>query len=105
MKLLQIESWMQEAGMRTWTDAVANVHGRIDGQNPEHPVLLIGSHYDTVKDAGKYDGALGILVGIAAVKALVVQVSVHAVHCTEATSTACSKLPLHKCLGPTLSQE
>ncbi|KAL3162355.1 hypothetical protein ABBQ32_010038 [Trebouxia sp. C0010 RCD-2024] len=69
----QIESWMQEAGMRTWTDAVANIHGKIDGQNPEHPVLLIGSHYDTVKDAGKYDGALGILVGIAAVKALVVQ--------------------------------
>lgn len=60
--------------MHTWTDAVANVHGRIHGQNPESPVLLIGSHYDTVKDAGKYDGALGILAGIAAVKGLVVQV-------------------------------
>ena len=64
--------------MRTWTDAVANVHGRVGGHNTERPVLLIGSHYDTVKDAGKYDGALGILVGTAAVKALVVQVSVHA---------------------------
>ena len=71
---MQIESWMHEAGMHTWTDAVANVHGRIQGQNPENPALLIGSHYDTVKDAGKYDGALGILAGIAAVKALVVQV-------------------------------
>lgn len=60
--------------MHTWTDAVANVHGRIQGQNPESPALLIGSHSDTVKDAGKYDGALGILAGIAAVKALVVQV-------------------------------
>ena len=84
---MQIESWMHEAGMRTWTDAVANVHGRIDGQNPERPVLLIGSHYDTVKDAGKYDGALGILAGIAAVKALVVQVSVPAVRITLATPT------------------
>lgn len=92
---------MQEAGMRTWTDAVANIHGKIDGQNPEHPVLLIGSHYDTVKDAGKYDGALGILVGIAAVKALVVQVSVHAVHCSEVTITACPKLSSHKCCGST----
>jgi len=33
-------------------------------------VLLIGSHLDTVRDAGKYDGALGVIVGIAAVKAL-----------------------------------
>lgn len=83
MTPLQIKLWMQEAGMHTWTDAVANVHGRIDGQNPHRPVLLIGSHYDTVKDAGKYDGALGILVGIAAVKALVVQVSLHVVHITQ----------------------
>lgn len=61
--------------MHTWTDAVANVHGRIKGQNATAPALVIGSHYDTVKDAGKFDGALGILVGIAAVKALVIQVA------------------------------
>ena len=61
--------------MHTWTDAVANVHGRIKGQNATAPALIIGSHYDTVKDAGKFDGALGILVGIAAVKALVIQVA------------------------------
>lgn len=61
--------------MHTWTDAVANVHGRIKGQNATAPALVIGSHYDTVKDAGKFDGALGILVGIAAVKALVFQVA------------------------------
>lgn len=85
---VQIESWMHEAGMQTWTDAVANVHGRIHGQKPETPALLIGSHYDTVKDAGKYDGALGILAGIAAVKALVVQVRAAAVH-TLATFLAC----------------
>ena len=60
--------------MHTWTDEVANVHGRINGQNSTAPALLIGSHYDTVRDAGKFDGALGILAGIAAVKALVLEV-------------------------------
>ena len=60
--------------MHTWTDDVANVHGRIRGQNATAPALVIGSHYDTVKDAGRFDGALGILAGIAAVKALVIQV-------------------------------
>ena len=65
---------MQEAGMHTWTDEVANVHGRIKGQNSTAPALLIGSHYDTVRDAGRFDGALGILAGIAAVKALVFEV-------------------------------
>ena len=73
--LLQIQAWMEEAGMRTWIDSVANVHGRIDGRNASAPVLLVGSHYDTVIDAGKYDGALGIIVGIAAVKALLWQVN------------------------------
>ncbi|KAK9813551.1 hypothetical protein WJX73_006575 [Symbiochloris irregularis] len=70
---LQIQQWMEDAGMRTWIDSVANVHGRIDGKAKTAPVLVVGSHYDTVMDAGKYDGALGIIVGIAAVKALLVQ--------------------------------
>lgn len=39
-----IDSWMQDAGMRTWTDGVGNVHGRLDGSNPSAPALLIGSH-------------------------------------------------------------
>ncbi|KAA6428495.1 MAG: allantoate chloroplastic-like, partial [Trebouxia sp. A1-2] len=71
-----IAAWMHEAGMHTWTDNVANVHGRIRGQNVTAPALVIGSHYDTVKDAGKFDGALGILAGIAAVKALVIQTAI-----------------------------
>lgn len=54
---------MREAGMRTWMDHVGNVHGRVDGANASAPALLLGSHYDTVFDAGKYDGALGIIVG------------------------------------------
>ena len=60
---LQIRRWMREAGMRTWMDHVGNVHGRVDGANASAPALLLGSHYDTVLDAGKFDGALGIIVG------------------------------------------
>ena len=67
----QIQEWMRAAGMQTWVDDVRNVHGRINSANASATVLLIGSHYDTVYDAGKYDGALGIVVGIAAAKALV----------------------------------
>ena len=64
---------MRDAGMHTWIDNTANVHGRIDGKLTDAPVLLLGSHYDTVIDAGKYDGALGIICAIAAVKALLLQ--------------------------------
>jgi hypothetical protein len=42
--------------------------------DPDAPVLMIGSHYDTVHDGGKYDGALGIIVGISAVKAVLLEV-------------------------------
>ncbi len=42
--------------------------------DPSAPHILVGSHYDTVHDGGKYDGALGIIAGIAAVKALLVEV-------------------------------
>ena len=38
-------------------------HGRVDGSDPTAKVLLIASHLDTVRDAGKYDGALGVIVG------------------------------------------
>jgi hypothetical protein len=65
---------MREAGLRTWQDGVGNVHGRLDGGDREAPALLLGSHYDTVTDAGKFDGALGIVVAIAAVKAALLQV-------------------------------
>jgi allantoate deiminase len=67
---------MAEAGMDTWVDAVGNVHGRVKCITPNIPAQLIGSHYDTVVDGGKYDGALGIISGIAAVKTLLLQAAV-----------------------------
>ncbi|PNH03393.1 Allantoate deiminase, chloroplastic [Tetrabaena socialis] len=70
----QIEAWMRDCGMESWVDAVGNVHGRINATAPGGgavlPAVLLGSHYDTVLDGGAYDGALGILVGLAAVKGM-----------------------------------
>ncbi|KAG2497115.1 hypothetical protein HYH03_004706 [Edaphochlamys debaryana] len=59
---------MEDAGMAAHVDAVGNVHGTIASAAPGARAVLMGSHYDTVLDGGAYDGALGILVAIAAVK-------------------------------------
>jgi allantoate deiminase len=61
--------WILEAGMRVSRDNIGNVHGRYEADAPERPTLLMGSHLDTVRGAGKYDGMLGVLVAIAAVQA------------------------------------
>ncbi|XP_068656825.1 allantoate deiminase 2-like [Aristolochia californica] len=65
-----ILGWMQDAGCRTWIDQMGNVHGRVESINSSASALLIGSHLDTVVDAGKFDGALGIVSAIAALKVL-----------------------------------
>ncbi|MGQ7792333.1 allantoate amidohydrolase [Faunimonas sp. B44] len=64
----QVMEWMREAGMSARIDAVGNVVGRYEGRERSAPALLIGSHIDTVRQAGRYDGPLGVLVGIAAVE-------------------------------------
>jgi allantoate deiminase len=63
----QVLAWMQEAGMAARLDAAGNVVGRYEGERPGLPALLLGSHIDTVRDAGKYDGNLGVLAAIAVV--------------------------------------
>ena len=65
-----VRGWMEEAGMETEVDAAANVVGRYPGQRPDAPALLLGSHIDTVRDAGHYDGNLGVIAAIEAVAAL-----------------------------------
>ena len=65
-----VRSWLDELGMATRVDAVGNLWGRIEGSAGGDAVVT-GSHIDTVRQGGKYDGALGIHVGIAAVRALV----------------------------------
>jgi N-carbamoyl-L-amino-acid hydrolase len=67
----QLVQWMQDSGFdEVGIDAVGNVVGLYRGSDPEAPRLLTGSHYDTVRNGGKYDGRLGILVPMACVRAL-----------------------------------
>jgi allantoate deiminase len=68
----QLSGWMAEAGMAVRLDPAANLIGRhpAEGGGDDAPTVLIGSHLDTVPDAGKYDGILGVLLGLAAVRAL-----------------------------------
>jgi allantoate deiminase len=65
-----ILGWMRAAGMRAHVDAIGNVCGRYEGQEFGMPCLMLGSHYDTVRDAGKWDGPLGILTAISCVAEL-----------------------------------
>ncbi|HEX4507870.1 MAG TPA: allantoate amidohydrolase [Alphaproteobacteria bacterium] len=62
--------WMHDAGMETRIDAIGNVVGRYEGVRPGLPALVMGSHLDTVRDAGKYDGMLGVIAAIACIAEL-----------------------------------
>jgi len=62
-----ILAWMREAGMSAHLDAIGNVCGRYEGDRPGLPCLMLGSHYDTVRDAGKWDGPLGVITAIACI--------------------------------------
>ena len=62
--------WMRDVGLTTHQDAAGNQVGRIDGRDPDAPVLMLGSHLDTVPDAGRYDGILGVLMAIEVVRLL-----------------------------------
>jgi allantoate deiminase len=62
-----IMGWMREAGMSAHLDAIGNVCGRYEGERPRLPCLMLGSHYDTVRDAGKWDGPLGLITAISCV--------------------------------------
>jgi allantoate deiminase len=56
--------WMQDAGMTAALDAVGSVVGRYAGMHADAPVLIIGSHIDTVRNAGHFDGNLGVIAAI-----------------------------------------
>ena len=66
----QVVSWMTDAGMSTRMDAAGNIIGRYEGHSEHLPALVIGSHIDTVRNAGKFDGMYGVLAGIAVVDAI-----------------------------------
>jgi N-carbamoyl-L-amino-acid hydrolase len=67
----QISGLMRDCGFDSvHIDAVGNVVGRYEGATPDARALLTGSHYDTVRNGGKYDGRLGIFVAVACVREL-----------------------------------
>jgi allantoate deiminase len=66
-----LEAWMKEAGLQTHIDNIGNVRGKLLSGNPEAKTFVIGSHYDTVIDAGKYDGLLGVLAGLDIIEKLI----------------------------------
>lgn len=65
-----VAEWMRAAGLEVREDAIGNLLGRHLANRPPARTLLIGSHHDSVRDAGRYDGPLGVLVGLAAVEVL-----------------------------------
>jgi N-carbamoyl-L-amino-acid hydrolase len=65
-----VQSWMVEAGMTVQIDAAGNIIGRYAGRYGKAPALATGSHIDTVPVAGRYDGCLGVVAGIEAVRVL-----------------------------------
>ena len=60
----EVLGWMREAGMQAQLDPIANAAGRYEGERPGLPCLMLGSHLDTVRDAGRYDGMLGVITAI-----------------------------------------
>ena len=62
--------WMTQAGMTVWQDSVGNICGRYEGEQEGAPAILLGSHLDTVRNAGRYDGMLGVLAAIEVVHGL-----------------------------------
>src|SRR5258706_3681710 len=66
----EVLGWMREAGMQAPLDAIGNVAGRYEGTRAGLPCLMLGSHLDTVRDAGRYDGMLGVITAIECVAAL-----------------------------------
>jgi allantoate deiminase len=66
----QYIAWCAEIGLKAKIDASGNVWARYEGKTPDAPALMIGSHIDTVRDAGRYDGNLGALAALAVVEDL-----------------------------------
>jgi allantoate deiminase len=66
----EVSAWLKTLGMSAKIDAVGNLRGLYPGARPDSPRLLIGSHLDTVPNAGKYDGMLGVVLAIALLQEL-----------------------------------
>ncbi|MEO5684955.1 MAG: M20 family metallo-hydrolase [Chitinophagaceae bacterium] len=67
----KVLAWMQTAGMDARIDNIGNVRGRLLSDNPAAKTLVIASHIDTVRNAGKFDGPMGVLMGLAVIEDII----------------------------------
>src|SRR6185437_2538653 len=65
-----VKGWLLAAGMQPRQDAIGNLVARYEAATSDAKTLVLGSHLDTVRDAGKYDGPLGVLVALACIERL-----------------------------------
>jgi hydantoinase/carbamoylase family amidase len=61
---------MRQAGLQIHVDRIGNIFGRLHGTNPKTPAVLVGSHLDTVIHGGKFDGTMGVIGALEAVRTL-----------------------------------
>ncbi|MFI5012727.1 MAG: allantoate amidohydrolase [Hyphomicrobiales bacterium] len=66
----RVRGWMEEAGLAAHDDDIGNVVGRIEGSAAGLPTFILGSHIDSVRNAGRYDGGLGVLSAVEVVAEL-----------------------------------
>lgn len=62
--------WLEELGLHVWEDAVGNLFARWEGEDSSAPVVMTGSHIDTVPNGGAFDGTLGCVSSLLAIKGL-----------------------------------
>lgn len=58
-----LKEYFEDCGMKAWVDSAGNVHGVLKSEKPDAREILIGSHYDTVKQGGMFDGLMGVVAG------------------------------------------
>lgn len=66
----KVKSWMEEAGLTARIDHFGNLIGRLEGENPDAPILMLGSHIDSQPYGGRFDGVIGVLGALEAVQTM-----------------------------------
>ena len=68
--VIAVKKWMEESGLEVRIDHFGNLIGRLEGENPDAPILMIGSHIDSQPYGGRFDGTIGVLGALEVVQIL-----------------------------------
>ncbi|UOQ97129.1 allantoate amidohydrolase [Hymenobacter sp. 5317J-9] len=68
-----VQGWLEAAGLPTRLDGIGNLRARLESRNPDAKTFVLASHIDTVVNAGKFDGPLGVLMGLDLLENLIAQ--------------------------------